>query len=83
MLQNPYKQIPLLLPQECFYVTSLWAAVSLRVRTQLSLLLQAHLVLNQLTFEAPGSKSPWLCKLTEFSPSGFQSQTLWGFVFPR
>lgn len=31
-------------------------------------------------FKATGTLSSLLYKLTEFSPSGFQSQVLWGFI---
>lgn len=37
---------------------------------------------SQLTFKAPGSKSSWLYKLTEFSPSDFQSQMPWDLSGP-
>lgn len=40
-----------------FYITFLWADVSLRAETQLSLAFLVCPLLSQLTFDAPGSKS--------------------------
>lgn len=82
--QNQYKHFPSVCPSCCanllFYVPSLWAAVSLRARTHPSLTLLAQAVLSQLTFKAASCTSSQLHKFMEFSPSGFQSQILWGFI---
>lgn len=50
------------------------AAVSLQAVTQVSLVFPAYPVLSQLTFEAPGSKSHWFYKITEFSSSSFKTK---------
>lgn len=66
----------------CFYVASRPALVSLRVGGPAIIPLPICPMLSQLTSKVLGSKSHWLYKLMEFSPSSFQGQILWGFVFP-
>lgn len=43
--------------------------------------LPAHPGLCQLTYEAPGSKSYWIDKLTKFSPFGFSRPDVTGIHF--
>ena len=72
---------PLYCARHCLYFACSRVVAFLKMGARLSVTFLAHPVLSQLIFKAPGSKFHCLYKLTEFSPYGFKSQTLWGFVF--